>query len=119
MMLITSAGAYLPSTQQPFDAQNPTGDYSMREIPAETDLKQLAYAHDHFDHAAVNADAQVLLPMDHLRQFAAKGAIGHLTNIASFMGYQPDASCVVKQTFPAILKFAIMEQVQAALLVPS
>ena len=119
LMLISSSGAYLPRTQDPFDAQNPIGDYSVREIPAHTDLKQLAYAHDHFDHTAVNADPQVLLPADHLRRFAAEGMIGHLTNIASFMGYQPDVSRVVDQTLPSILEFATKEQAQAALLVPS
>jgi hypothetical protein len=119
VMLISSAGAYLPPTQQPFDAQDPFGDYSLREIPANVDLKQLAYAHDHYDHTAVNADPQVLLPLDHLRRFAAEGMIGHLTNIASFMGYQPDVSRVVKQTIPTILQFAKKEQAQAALLVPS
>lgn len=119
LMLISSSGAYSPRTQDPFDAQNPIGDYSVREIPAHTDLMQLAYAHDHFDHTAVNADPQVLLPMNHLRQFAAAGISGQPTNIASFMGYQPDVSRVVYQTLPSILEFATKEQAQAALLVPS
>jgi hypothetical protein len=35
------------------------------------------------------------------------------------MGYQPDVSRVVNETFPAILQFAKNEQAQAALLVPS
>ena len=119
LMLITSAGAYLPAEQEPFNAQDPIGDYTLRKIPAGVDLKQLAYAHDHYDHGAVNADPQVLLPLYHLRRSVTEGAIGNLTNIASFMGYQPDVSRVVNETFPAILQFAKNEQAQAALLVPS
>lgn len=119
LMLIPSAGAYLPQEQQPFDAQDPIGDYSLRGIPSRVELKQLAYAHDHFDHTAVNSDPQVLLPLDHLRRFADEGAIGNLTDIASFMGYLPNVSRVVKETFPAILQYAKNEQAQAALLIPT
>ena len=119
LMLVTSAGAYLSASQEPFNAQDPVGDYATREIPSDVDLKQLAYAHDHFDHEAVITDPQVLLPLYHLRRSVKDGVIGELTNIASFMGYQPDVSRVVKETFPAILQFAKSEQAQAALLVPS
>lgn len=120
LLLISSAGAYLPSSQPPFDAPNPLGDYTIRIIPSNTPLHQLAFAHDHYDHTAVNADPQVLVPLDHLHTLVATGEIGALTpHMISFMGYQPDVIRVLDQLVPAIVDAAKAEQAHAALLVPS
>ena len=119
LMLVTSSGAYLPDEQTPFNAGDPLGDYTTRTIPSTIELKNLAYAHDHYDHAAVNKDPQVLIPMEHLRDMAAKGLIGHLTDMVSFMGYQPDATRVINETIPSILHHAGRVRADAVLLVPS
>jgi hypothetical protein len=119
LMLISSAGGYLPASQQPFDAGNPLGDYSIRTFPATTPFDQLSYAHEHYDHTAVDVDPQVLLPLEHLRKMVSDGEIGELTDGVSFMGYQPDASRLVEETIPELLKIAREEGAQAALLVPA
>ncbi len=119
LMLISSAGGYLPASQQPFDAANPLGDYAIRLFPYTTPLADLAYAHDHYDHAAVDADPQVLLPLGHLNDMVGEGKIGTLTSIVSFMGYQPDVSRLLDETIPAIVMAAQNEKVDAAILVPS
>lgn len=119
LMLISSAGGYAPDTHAPFDTSNPLGDYTIRVFSPETPFDQLAYAHEHYDHAAVNADPQVLLPLRHLREMVAEGKIGGLTSVVSFMGYQPDISRLLGETIPAILKAAQKERADAALLVPS
>jgi D-proline reductase (dithiol) PrdB len=119
LMLISSAGAYLKTKQEPFDAFNPLGDYSVRKILSTVKFEELAYAHDHYDHTAVNADPQVLLPLIHLRKMAADKTIGELSPIVSFMGYQPNAAQVIEVTIPAILKIAQEENVRGALLVPA
>lgn len=119
LMLISSAGGYLPGEQAPFDSANLLGDYTIRVFSPETSFDRLAYAHEHYNHSAVNADPQVLLPLGHLRALAAEGQIGELTSVVSFMGYQPDASRVLEETIPAILQAAHDERVGAALLVPS
>ncbi len=92
LMFISSAGGYMLNGQQPFDASNPMGDYTIRVFSPDTPFDQLAYAHEHYDHAAVNADPQVLLPLGHLREMVQDGRIGALTSAVSFMGYQPDVS---------------------------
>lgn len=56
LVLISSAGGYLPAGQEPFDAANPLGDYTIRLVPSATPLAEIAYAHDHYDHTAVNTD---------------------------------------------------------------
>lgn len=120
LMLISSAGGYLRDEQEPFDAANPLGDYSIRVVPSDTPLGRLAYSHDHYDHAAVDADAQVLVPLRHLADLVHEGIIGELApSFVSFMGYQPDATRVIDETIPAILEVARTEQIDAALLVPS
>jgi len=119
LMFITSAGGYLPESQKPFDAGNPLGDYAIRVFPATTPFEKIAYSHEHYDHSAVNEDPQVLLPLGHLNKMVSEGKIGDLTQVVSFMGYQPDVARLLDETFPAILKVAQEEEAQAAFLVPS
>lgn len=120
LMLISTAGSYLVSQQPPFDAENPLGDYALRVYPASTPFDALAYAHTHYDHAAVDADPQVLVPLDHLHDMVAEGRIGELASaVISYMGYQPDLARVVDGTAPDIVEIARAEGVQAALLVPA
>ena len=119
LMLITSSGAFLPQSQCPFDAANPLGDYTIREMPSSIQLDDLTFAHEHYDHQAVREDPQVLVPFNHLRVLEANGTIRELTNMISFMGYQPDVSRVIQETTPAIIDQARNAQVDAVLLVPS
>lgn len=120
LILITSAGSYLPPEQPPFDAHNPLGDYSLRYYPSKTNLKDLAYAHDKYNHVAVEEDPQVLIPLDHLRNFVIEGKIGSLAeSVISFHGYVPDAVRFVDETIPQIVARAKEEQATAALLVPA
>jgi len=120
LLLISSAGAYLKEAQEPFDAENDLGDYSIRTFPTATPFDQIAYAHTHYDLSAVTADPQVLLPLHHLQNMVDEGAIGALTeNVISFGGYQPDVERVVEETIPAVLDVAQKERAHAALLVPA
>ena len=120
LLFITTAGAYLPASQTPFDAPHALGDYSLRLLPSDTPFTALAYAHEHYDHTAVTADPQVLLPLHHLTNMVADGRIGELApSFISFMGYQPDLTRVVDELIPAVLSAAGALDVQAALLVPA
>ena len=120
LALITSSGAYWRAHQPPFDAENPLGDYTIRAIPLSTPLKELDYAHMHYDQAAVRADPQVLLPIHHMQDLAQEGVIGELApTMVHFMGYQPDVTRVVDETAPAILEVVHAERANAALLVPA
>lgn len=120
LVLISSAGGYLPPTQPPFDAANLLGDYTVRLFPSAAPLADIAYAHEHYDHSAVNADPQVLVPLGHLAELVGEGRIGGLTpNVISFMGYQPDVGRVLDELIPAICSAVQAEGADAALLVPS
>lgn len=120
LILISSAGGYLADEQEPFDAENDLGDYSLRTFASDIPFSRLAYAHTHYDHTAVDADPQVLLPLRHLADLVAEGVIGGLAPSAiSYSGYQPDAERTLTETIPQILDVVEKESVNAALLVPS
>jgi len=120
LLFITSSGAYQPSKDTPFDAENPLGDYSVRTFPLNADFKSLDFAHNHYDQVPVRKDPQVLLPLVHLQEFVAEKTIGSLCpNVISFMGYQPDVHRVVTETIPEVLNIAQRDNAETALLVPS
>ncbi len=120
LALIASGGAYLRESQAPFDAPNPLGDYTIRLFPSSTPFEALDHAHDHYDHTAVKADPQVLLPLRHLEDLVCEGVIGSLApSVISFSGYQPDLVRVVHELIPAILAAAKAEAVEAVLLIPA
>jgi hypothetical protein len=92
-VLISSAGSYLPATQAPFDAVNPQGNYTIRTFPVETTLTDIAYAHEHYDHTAVDADLQVLLPLGHLAELVAGGKSGGLmSNVSASWATSPTSA---------------------------
>ena len=119
LMFISSAGGYLRDSQEPFDAANLTGDYTARTFPSMTPFQALAFAHDHYDHAMIERDPQVALPLHHLQEIVAAGRVGSLTpSVVSFMGYQPDAARTVDELVPRILAIAKEERAGVALLAP-
>ena len=75
--LVTSAGFYL-STQPPFDESVRGGDWSFREIPSDAPVQNLlcGQTSDAFDHSGIDADRNLALPVDRLKELAAAGAIG-------------------------------------------
>lgn len=120
MIVISSAGAYLHEHQDPFDTQNPLGDYSVRLIPTGTNFDQVKFANAHYDQSFVQTDPQVLLPLLHMEDLAAEGHIGGLAPVMiSFNGHQPNAIRVVKELVPQILKVARGHNVTAALMIPA
>ena len=120
LVLITSAGSFLADSQPPYDAAHPLGDYTIRTYPTSASLDALAIAQDHYDHSAVNADRQVLIPLRHLEDMVAEGLIGELTeNVISFHGYQPDVTRTISETATKVVEAAKKEKAKAALLVPA
>lgn len=119
LLFITTAGGYFPGHQEPFECQSPLGDYSIRQLPTSTPVEKIKFAHPYFDHQYAQADPQVILPLNHLREMAQSGFIGSLAPVfVSLCGYQPHVLRVIKEIIPAILKIAKEQNVQAALIVP-
>lgn len=120
LLLISSAGAYLHGSQEPFDASNPFGDYTVRSFPSDSPFEAISFAHEHYDHQHKDLDPQVLLPLRHLEEMVSTSIVGEMApNVISFSGYHPDVIRVVKELIPSILAVAKEDQVSAALLIPS
>lgn len=119
MALISTCGAYRKGLDIPFDAENYYGDPSYREIPKDTPLEALAFAHAHYDHMYVDEDPAVGFPLTHLRDFEDEGIIGELADPAmAFMGYLPQPRQLIEQTAPAAAARLLEAGARAALLIP-
>ncbi|MGH9770930.1 MAG: glycine/sarcosine/betaine reductase selenoprotein B family protein [Candidatus Acidiferrales bacterium] len=118
--VVTTAAFFRPD-QSPFDESIRGGDYSFREIPADTDLPSLGTAHksDAFDHAGIDSDKNLALPLDRLRELAAEGRIGSVApRHFSLMGSISAPARLMKITAPEIVRRISEDRVDAVLLTP-
>jgi D-proline reductase (dithiol) PrdB len=78
--VVTSA-AFYGEGQEPFDPKIKGGDYSYREIPEDVELGTLKIGHksDAFDHAGIERDKNLALPLDRLRELKTEELIGSLS----------------------------------------
>jgi D-proline reductase (dithiol) PrdB len=118
--VVTTAAFHNPD-QVPFDTGQKGGDCSFRILPDGTDLKQLAAVHPSgsFDHSGIEADANLSLPLDRLRELKKEGFIGassprHL----SFMGLIISPEKLINETAKEAADIFIEDQVDGVLLTP-
>ena len=120
LALVTSAGLVLPG-QKPFDQSIRGGDYSVREIPSDTDLSTLIDTHRSglYDHAGLRQDPNLAFPLDRMREWVQKGRIGYLNHRHfSYMGSITAPGRLIKKTAPQDMRRLVEDGVDAALLVP-
>lgn len=119
LALIVSAGAYIDGTD-PFDTSAPDGDFNLREIPSDIDLRDLRFSARGYDPTFVQQDANVQVPLQRLHEFEINRIIGQVASTFwSFCGFIPDAARFVDQTIPHLLDRLGRYDVQAALLIPA
>ena len=118
--LVSSAGFVLPG-DEPFSKSVRGGDYGFRVIPDDTDLQELEEYHpsESFSHVGVEADRNLGLPLDRLRELAAGKVIGSSApRHISLMGLITAPGRLVNNTLPEVVDILISDQVDAALMVP-
>ncbi|MCP3957879.1 MAG: selenoprotein B glycine/betaine/sarcosine/D-proline reductase [bacterium] len=118
--LVSSAGLVVPG-DEPFDQSVKGGDWSYRLIPADADVALLEEHHrsDSFDHAGIEADRNLALPLDRLHELSDHGEIGDVApRHASLMGSVTAPSRLRRKTAPAVADVLAADQVDVALLVP-
>ena len=118
--LVSSAGLVLPG-DEPFDEGVKGGDWSYRLIPGDADIDALEEHHrsDAFDHAGIEADRNVALPLERLRELAAGGEIGGVApRHVSLMGSVTAPGRLRKKTAPAVAEALVADGIDLALLVP-
>lgn len=118
--LVTTAGFSLPD-QPPFDPSIRGGDWSFREIPAEADISTLRIGQtsDAFDHSGIEADRNVALPMDRLKELAAEGFVGSVApRHFSLMGSLSAPGRLIAKSAPEIADRLVHDGVDAVFLTP-
>lgn len=119
--LVTTAGVHLRS-QPPFDMNDPDGDPSFREMPADAAHETLTITHKYYDHSAADLDPNVVLPLDRLRELAAEGMIGRVARFAySFMGHIQGAhlAALTADTAPEVARRLAGGGADAVVLTPA
>ena len=81
--VVTTAGLYVDG-DEPFDVDDPRGDASFREIPSDVDPAKLRIAHAHYTHRWWEADHEVLLPFERLRELESAGVLRLAPRFFSF-----------------------------------
>ena len=119
LAVIVSAGAYIDGTD-PFDTNAPDGDFNLREIPTDIELRDLRFSARGYDPGFVQQDANVQVPLDRLREFESNRVIGQIAPVFwSFCGFIPDAGRFAEETITQLLERLTRYDVQAALLIPA
>jgi D-proline reductase (dithiol) PrdB len=120
LALVSTAGIVAPG-QTPFDDAVKGGDWSFREIRGDADPHQFVECHrsESFDHAGIQADANLAFPLDPARALVAAGRVGALNHRHfSVMGSITATGRFQKETAPAIAGALAADQADVALLVP-
>ena len=79
--LVSTSGAYVEG-MQPFT----DNDLSFRLIPTDIDTRKIRFVPGHFDTSKAAEDANVMFPLDRLRELAASGAVRTLADQHVSMG---------------------------------
>ena len=116
LALVTTGGVHLPD-QMRFDIDDPAGDCSYREIPA--DATGLTWTHAYY-RPDEGTDLDAVFPLRTMRALAAEGFVGELNaRHFSFMGAIHDPTPLVGETAPEVARKLAGDGVDVALLTPS
>lgn len=106
----------------PFHAEEPENDPSIRIIHDTTDPASLVntFPGQAFDHAGLAADANLLVPLDRLRELVAAGEIGELApRGVSMCGHITKPRRLIEDVAPEIARMFVADRADVVLLVPA
>jgi D-proline reductase (dithiol) PrdB len=90
LAFVSTAGVQ-PTGTLPFDTVHPVGDYTFRRVPSSSRVEDLEIHQLKYPTAGANRDLNVIFPIERLRELAAEGVLGGLTeHFFSFIGYNMD-----------------------------
>lgn len=124
--LLSSAGLYLPASQEPFDVERekrePTwGDPTYRVIPPDVRQDEVDATHLHLNTADYLEDLDIVLPVHRLAELAAEGAVGASAGEHySLMGFQEEGAEVWRTEIgPEIAQRCHAAEIDALILAPA
>ena len=90
LTFVSTAGGQ-PTGTLPFDVVHPVGDYSFRRVPSTAEPADLEIHQLKYPTAGANRDLNVIFPIERLRELAADGVVGGLSeHFYTFIGYNMD-----------------------------
>ena len=105
LTFISTSGVQ-PKGTPPFDTVHPVGDYTFRRVPSSAPVEELEIHQLKYPTVGANRDLNVIFPIERLRDLAAEGVIGGLTqHFYTFIGYNMD---------PERLERTLAEEIAAA-----
>jgi D-proline reductase (dithiol) PrdB len=111
--LVTTAGVHLRN-QEPY---NVDGDNNWRLLSGDIETSQLMVTHGHYDHADADQDINCVFPIDRLRELAAEGIIGGVSDKhLGFMGYSQNLRDIYERVAPEMAKIIMRSKADAVLL---
>jgi D-proline reductase (dithiol) PrdB len=114
--LVTTGGVHLPE-QPRFDIDDPLGDCSYREIPA--DAAELTWTHAYY-RPDEGTDLDSVFPLWTMRGLAVEGVVGELNRRHfAFMGAIHNPGPLIEETAPEVAAKLADDGVDVALLTPS
>jgi D-proline reductase (dithiol) PrdB len=117
LALITTGGVHLPEDAR-FDIDDPSGDYSYREIPREAG--DLTWSHAYYATNRGDTDLDSVFPLWTMRELVAEGVVGELgPRHFSFMGGIHEPAPLVRETAPEVAQKLADDGVDVVLLTPS
>jgi D-proline reductase (dithiol) PrdB len=119
--MVTTAGVHLKS-QPAFNMEDPEGDPTFRDFPADVEKAGLTITHKYYDHSAADRDINVVLPIDRLRELRDEGVIGEIAStLYSFMGHidGPHLKTLMEETAPEVAERLVREGAEAVFLTPA
>lgn len=122
--LVTTAGINVRDAEPPFDYDREWdhpmwGDPTYRTLPRDLRQEQVQTGHLHINNDDIDADVNICLPVDRLKELEAAGVIGRLAGRNySFMGYQPDTTEWRERYAPEVATKMREDGVDAVLLTP-
>lgn len=113
--LVATGGVYAPG-QTAFHYKD---DTSYRAIPTDTPASELRATHFAYDLADARTDANVVFPIDALRELVVDGTVGELApHFFTCMGGIYSQRRVREELAPAIVQRCLDDEIDVVLLVP-
>lgn len=106
----------------PFQAEKPENDASIRIIRSDIDPTSLVntYAQQAFDHAGLESDPNLLIPLDRLHELVRDGEVGEVApRTVSLCGHITKPRRLIEATAPEIARLFVNDDVDTVLLVPA
>jgi D-proline reductase (dithiol) PrdB len=109
--LVTTTGVHLRS-QEPYVED----DNSWRLIPGDVQASQLMVTHDHYDHRDAERDINCVFPIDRLRELAAEGIIGGVSDRHLGFGFTQNLRDLYARAAPEMAKLIVRSQTDGVIL---